>query len=159
MLIKSGEPPELLVIGNLQAGNIDTIREQMHHPNIKALGFIPDLSNVMRPYDIHVIPYEYNTGTRTRLPVALNYNQVLISTRKAVEAFAGLEHMHNCILVDSLEEMAEYVRAVYEGKIQYKQIADNGRKFFEQEFTVGGQKNRLKNFLDKIYSRTKPPVR
>jgi hypothetical protein len=100
-----------------------------------------------------VIPYEHDTGTRTRLPVALNHNQLLVAHKNACRGIAGLKHLENCLLADSREEMTTLITQVLAGKIDHQPIADRGKQFFEEAFTVEGQLPRLKSFLSGIIGR------
>jgi hypothetical protein len=144
----------LQVIGDLAAAG-PALRTRLQQDHVECLGFVADLETVMRPYDIHVIPYEHDTGgTRTRLPLALNYNQLLIAHRNACRGITGLVHGQNCLLAGSLPELTELVAAVLAGRTDGKPIADAGRKFFEREFTLAGQQDRMKSFLSAIIART-----
>lgn len=140
----------LSVIGKLEGEGNAGLQALLDQPRIRCLGFVADLTSVLRPYDIHVIPYEYDTGTRTRLPVALNYNQLLIAHKNACRGIEGLKHGENCLLAESLEEMTELIREVLQGRIDYKRIADQGKQLFGEQFTVEGQKKRMESFLSAI---------
>lgn len=138
--------PELCIIG--RADNVpEEVKALLDKYGIKPIGFVDDLSSVLKPYDIHVIPYEGDTGVRTRLPQVLNYNQVLVSTKNACKGIIGLVHLENCVLADNVEEMSPYIIRILDGQLDYHSIADNGKVFFEEAFTLSGQQEKMKNLL------------
>jgi len=142
---------ECLVIGDLGGTPSAALTGLLGQPGVHTLGYVPVLTQVLHPYDVFVIPYEHDTGTRTRLPVALNYNQLLVAHQNACKGIAGLEHRVNCLLAGSLEEMTALITQVLAGKIDPQPIADRGRQLFEEAFTVEGQLPRLKSFLSGIF--------
>jgi hypothetical protein len=142
---------ECLVIGDLGATPSAALTELLGQPGVRSLGYVPDLTQVLHPYDVFVIPYEHDTGTRTRLPVGLNHNQLLVAHKNACKGIPGLRHLENCLLADSLEEMTALIAQVLAGKIAPQPIAGRGRQFFEEAFTVEGQLPRLKSFLSGIF--------
>jgi hypothetical protein len=142
---------QLHVVGSLNARNIDALKMLLEQDGIHPHGFVADLSGVLLPYDIHIIPYEFDTGTRTRLPVALNHNQLLVAHRNASRGMAGLRHGENCLLAGSLGEMTALIEQVLTGRIDYQPIADAGKQFFEEEFTLASQLPRMKFFLSAIF--------
>jgi hypothetical protein len=138
---------ELHVVGSLDASGVEEVKSLLGQPGVRTYGFVEDLAGVLRPYDIHIIPYEHNTGTRTRLSLALNFNQVLVGTRSACSGIDGLVDGENCILVDTLDAMTAALVRLLRGETDYKAIADRGKALFEREFTFGGQRRRMALFL------------
>ncbi len=152
-LKKSWPEAQLVVIGSMEADSLSQLKPLLQQEGVSSLGFVADLEAVLKPYDIHVIPYEFDTGTRTRLSLALNYNQLLVAHRNACRGIDGLRHMENCLLAGSLEEMTSLITEVLAGKTDYKPIADRGRLLFDQAFTVEGQLPRMKSFLSAIFGQ------
>lgn len=141
---------ECLVVGDLGPALPAGLARLLQQPQVQALGYVADLSEALRPYDIFVVPYEFDTGTRTRIPVALNYRQVLVSTRRGSAGMNGLVSGKNCILADSLEEMVEAIARLVEGKTDRVAIAEQGRKLFDAVFTARGQYAEMVKFLHHI---------
>ena len=141
---------QLHVIGSLDASNLEEVKSCLDQPGIHTHGYVEDLTGLLLPYDIHIIPYEFNTGTRTRLSLALNFNQVLVGTRNACMGIAGLVDGQNCILVDNLEEMTAAITRIMRKETAYEWIADQGKALFGKEFTFEGQRERMAAFLEGI---------
>lgn len=103
--------------------------------SVNCHGFVSDLSTVMRPYDLQIIPWNYPTGQRTRVPVAMNYAQVIIACRGGVAGFEELQSENNCILVDSVEEMPQAIRRVAENPELRVRLGRAAKATFEKHFT------------------------
>lgn len=143
--------PELWVVGSLDSLP-DGLRNLLDQPGIICTGFVPDLSKVLRPYDIHIVPWEYDTGTRTRIPLILNYSQVLVSTRPGASCIRGLEDGFNCRLVKGLQEMSLVIQDLYHDESVRMQLGQNGRETFLNSFTRQAIQPKFDDFLKTILS-------
>jgi glycosyltransferase involved in cell wall biosynthesis len=102
---------------------------------VTCMGFVRDLPNVLRPYDIQIIPWEYSTGQRTRLPLAFNFAQVVLATRAAVACYPEARDGENCRLVDKLEDMAEAIPELMQRQDERRRLGRAARVTFERCFT------------------------
>lgn len=148
--IKSTIPNiELLVVGSIKRAQ-PSLQEKLKDQSIKTLGFVEDLSTALYPKDIHIVPWEYNTGTRTRIPVILNYQQALVATKPSVQCYPEITS-ENAILCNNLEEMKDAIIHLYSNTEKLHLLADNGNQTFKDNFTLESQKNKLKQFLKEIF--------
>jgi glycosyltransferase involved in cell wall biosynthesis len=145
--------PELWVIGSL-TGASPKLLSLLQQENITCTGFVADLHSVLRPFDIHIIPWEYNTGTRTRIPLVLNHSQVLLSTRAAASCLPELQSGQNCVLVDDLQEMADVIPVLYDDLGKRTRIAQSGREAFMNFFTRQAQQARFNEFVRNVSRNT-----
>lgn len=147
-LDRGGNPvPEFWVIGSKKNAH-ESFLTQLSEVGAVCTGFVENLDGVLRPYDIHVIPWEYSTGTRTRVPLALNHLQVIVSTRAAVSCFPELEDGENCVLVDDLEQMAREILALIPDEERRKRIGRAGRYTFMKHFTREALQPRFDRFMN-----------
>jgi len=102
---------------------------------VNSLGFVADLSQVLRPGDLQIIPWEHNTGQRTRFPLALNYGQVVVATKASVACFPEAVNGKNCRLVEDLEDMGGVIEELCKDSEQRERLARAGRDTFLQCFT------------------------
>jgi len=142
--------PSLWVIGSLEGASDDLLQKLSSDPHIHCTGYVKNLNDVLRPYDIHIIPWEYNTGTRTRIPVALNFKQVVVSTINAAACLKELESGNNCFLVNNLEEMAEKIIALWDDQQTRVKVGEQGRQTFLENFTIDSQRNRFEEFIKQV---------
>ncbi|MBC8755144.1 glycosyltransferase family 4 protein [Kordia sp. YSTF-M3] len=140
---------ELKVIGNLKYAS-DSLKKRLKDPQINCVGFVEDLQPELKAYDIHIIPWEYNTGTRTRIPLVFNYAQVLVCTKAAASCYPEVIHDENSILSDDLNQMKTQLLDLYKNQEKLIFIGDNARKTFQNHFTVDQQVEKLKEFVESV---------
>jgi len=146
------QTPELWVIGRLDGASPQTLAT-LERIGTVCPGFVEDLSTVLRPYDIHIVPWSYNTGVRTRIPLALNYAQALVATRTTAACLDELRDGENCLLVDDFGEMARAIRRLLDDDTFRRRIADEGRKTFLASFTREGLQSRFNQFLQQFLAK------
>lgn len=139
----------LKVIGNLKYAS-DSLKKRLNDPQIKCLGFVEDLKDELKTYDIHIIPWEYNTGTRTRIPLVFNYAQVLVCTKAAASCYPEVIHDENSILSDDLQHMTTQLLDLYKNEEKRIFIGNNARKTFQNYFTVDRQVAKLRLFVESL---------
>ncbi|MCI0395814.1 MAG: glycosyltransferase [Chloroflexi bacterium] len=108
---------------------------QQHLAQVVCTGHVTDWPAVLRPYDLHLIPWEHSTGQRTRLPVAFNFGQVVVAVRAGVAGFPEAEDGVNCRLVERLEEMAGVIRELAADPDQRLRLGRAARQTFDSHFT------------------------
>ena len=148
--IKTAIPTiELVIIGKLKGASEKLLSLINSDKNIVSLGFVKELDNVLLPGDFHIIPWEFNTGTRTRVPVVFNHKQVLVSTKAAVECYPEVTNK-NAVLCDNLTDMGHKIIDLYKANDKGMKIALEGKQLFKNHFTTASQKENLSTFLQKI---------
>lgn len=141
---------QLKIIGNLKNAQ-SSLTQKLEDNQIIKVGFVKDLSTELYPEDIHIIPWEYNTGTRTRVPVILNYQQVLVGTSEAVKCFPEI-NSKNAILCQGLNVMKDAIIDLYSDREKLHLLATSGKKTFKETFTSESQTKPLKDFLKQFIS-------
>lgn len=102
---------------------------------VHCTGYARDLGLVLRPFDLHVIPWEHNTGQRTRMVMAFNYAQVVVAVRASVAGFPEAIDGQNCRLVERLDQMAEVVKGLINNPAERERLGKAARETFESCFT------------------------
>ncbi|MGF1503670.1 MAG: glycosyltransferase [Anaerolineae bacterium] len=139
----------LWVIGSLR-GISAVLQDDLSSAGAQMPGFVPDLCPVLRPYDIHIIPWEHDTGTRTRIPLVLNAGQVIVAMREAAAGSPEVVHDENAVLVDTLEEMAPAITALLADAARRRRLGEAARAAFETHFTQEALLPRLTAFLERV---------
>lgn len=85
---------------------------------VTCTGYVKDLDKVLRPYDLHFIPWEHNTGQRTRLVQAFNHRQVVVAVRDSVACFPEAKDGENCRLVERLDQMSGVLKELARDPVQ-----------------------------------------
>ncbi len=141
--------PELVVVGSLD-GASEALRMRLHEAGASCAGFVRDLGSVLRPYDVHVIPWEHRTGARTRVPLAMRHAQVVVSTQAAVDGLTGLADGENCVLVEDLDRMADAIRPLLEDGERRRELGRAARSTFDAHFTREDVQPRFDGFMKGI---------
>jgi glycosyltransferase involved in cell wall biosynthesis len=123
---------ELWVVGDTKQAS-SSLADSLSQ--VKCTGHVKDLTTVLRPFDLHIIPWEHNTGQRTRMVMAFNHAQVVVAVRAAVEGFREAVHDHNCVLLDNLSEMPAALARLIDNPAERKRLGLNARRTFETHFT------------------------
>jgi glycosyltransferase involved in cell wall biosynthesis len=145
------EPDRLMVVGDLDGAG-DRLRTQLQR--VTCTGFVKDLRQVLRPYDVNIIPWEHNTGQRTRLPVAFNHGQVVVAVRASVACFPEAEDGVNCRLVSRLEEMPGVISQLLHNSDERERLGRSARTTFEQSFSKKASHNRLQAAIETLPMRS-----
>ncbi|WP_152287206.1 glycosyltransferase [Flavicella marina] len=147
--IKKANPQtKLWVIGSIKQANDSLKIKLTNDRQIVCKGFVADLSTVLHPQDIHIIPWEYDTGTRTRLPVILNYQQVLVATKASVAAFPEVRNQENSVLCDDLDQMTIAMNRLLTNESERVRLSNQGKEVFRKNFTVESRVKQLKEFIE-----------
>lgn len=135
-----GDGLDLEIIGDVSTVSAPGAPPQLSEllTRVKCSGFVRDLGTTLRPGDIQLIPWEHNTGQRTRLPLAFNHGQVVIAMRNAVACYPEAVDRVNCRLVDGLDQMASAIREVAADTGQRYRLARAAKSTFEDYFTRSG---------------------
>ena len=139
---------KLKVIGSLKQAT-PTLLKKLKDPQIETLGFVKNLDEVMLPMDIHIVPWEYNTGTRTRIPLILNYQQVLVATKPSVSCYKEITS-ENSVLCNNLNEMTNEIVNLYSNKERLHLLSSKGKEVFLETFTADNQFQKLKTFIHNL---------
>lgn len=127
--------PEFYAVGDITPAGAELAA---HLAKVVCTGHITNWPTVLRPYDIHLIPWEHSTGQRTRLPVAFNFAQVVVAVRAGISGYPEAQDGVNCRLVDRLEEMAAVIQELMADPHQRVRLGRAARETFEKSFTRPG---------------------
>lgn len=143
------DAPELWIVGSVSNAH-PKLEQLIAESGAVCAGFVENLSDVFNPYDIQVIPWEHDTGTRTRVAMLLNYRQVIVAHHNSVRGIKELVHGQNVIMVNDLKEMAHEIKMLIDQPDKRKELADNGRLTFEKSFTLDAMQPRFKEYLARL---------
>ncbi|HWQ90720.1 MAG TPA: glycosyltransferase family 4 protein [Clostridia bacterium] len=123
---------ELWIVGDI-SGAPPLLQQQL--ASFHCTGFVSDLTTVLRPFDIQIIPWQHATGQRTRLPLAFNHAQVVVATRASVACYPEAVDGQNCRLVDGLSQMADAIDELSRNPEFRQKLGRHARATFEACFT------------------------
>ncbi|OQZ00516.1 MAG: hypothetical protein B6D41_00025 [Chloroflexi bacterium UTCFX4] len=149
MLGEQNELARLHLIGDASRGK-PWLVDKAKRNNAIFHGHVDNLAAVLRPFDIAIIPYEHNTGTRTKLPLVFNYAQVVVTTAAAVAGTPEARNGENCIILSSLAEFPSALAQLINDSRLRERIGRQAKATFEQSFTLDSQLPRFAQVLDAI---------
>jgi len=137
---------QLRVVGDLKHAGAP-LMAALRDPQIETTGHAGDLNVVLRAGDIHVIPWEHNTGTRTRVPIALRHGQVIVGVRRAVAGNPELVSGENCLLSEDLPGLAKLIEQVALDSALRFRLSEAATRTFAQHFTREAVQPRFNQFV------------
>lgn len=126
---------QLVIVGDALRAK-PPLSELLLQEKVVLTGYVPDLSSVLRPYDIAILPYTQDSGYRTKLPLLMGYAQVIVATRAAVAGslLPGLEDV--CILLNHVEEFPEKIAWLSTRPEERRRLGQAARAFAERHFSL-----------------------
>ena len=143
----------LWVIGDASAASPGLTR---YLQSVTCTGYVSDLKPVLRPFDLHIIPWEHDTGQRTRLPMIFNHQQVVVAVKAAVAGFPEVRDGVNCRLVERLDQMGEVIQALLFDPVERRRLGLAARHTFEQSFTRPVLMPRYAALIEAAVGRQRP---
>lgn len=148
-LEEKGISAEFWVIGDTRRIKPD-LEALLRANRIILKGFVAELSDVLRPFDIAIIPYTENSGTRTKLPLLFNYGQVVVATENAVKGTPEVLSHDCCVVLKRIEDFAQVLVDLAEDAERRKTVGTAAKHFFERHFTLSAQMHSFQSAIDTI---------
>ena len=146
-LKKEIENFELYLIGN-RISFVDTEFSWVDkEPQIKIPGHVNDLSAVLQPYDVHVVPYDRGTGTRTRLLNALRYHGVVVLFEKTTKDFPELEREIDLLAAANYSDFTKQIVRFLQDPDLRKKTGDRAFNKLNMHFTIQQLSEKIKQLL------------
>ncbi|MBN1449914.1 MAG: glycosyltransferase family 4 protein [Anaerolineales bacterium] len=130
--------PELWIVGALEGAD-ERLIEKLRSVGAVCTGYVSDLSTVFRPYDIAIVPYEHNTGNRTRVPLLLAHRQTMVAVKETVRGFPEVVDGQNAVLVDTLEQMKVALTTLIADVERRKTLGTAAEQCFRKNFVLQAQ--------------------
>jgi glycosyltransferase involved in cell wall biosynthesis len=134
-LVANGVRARLRIIGD-HSRLRDPLKTLLPEANAELLGFVADLKTALRPFDIAILPYEHDSGYRTKLPLLFNHAQAVVATRAAITGMQipGLEEA--CVVVERLEDFIPAIIHLANAPDDREQLGCTAYEFFCRHFTI-----------------------
>ncbi len=94
----------ILIIGMTKEEFCQKILPYPANENITFTGYVSNLTQYIRPYDIQVIPYRGTTGVRTRLYNAIRFKSAVVAFRKSTGNTAPFVNGIDLYAVDNYQQ-------------------------------------------------------
>jgi hypothetical protein len=111
-------------------------------------GFVPDPSSLFAAGDICLIPYQHDTGFRTKIPELLSCGVIPAGYAVSFVCCPELVSGTNCVASDSPIHLADEIARVLEDAVLRKSLSRGASETFRREFMVGRLDGRYRALLD-----------
>lgn len=140
---------ELILIGDTTNAKPNLL-ELISKNQVQVLGFKSNLRHTLRPFDISIIPYSENTGTRTKVPLLMNYAQVVVATENSV---AGTPEVMECDGCFFTKDVNSFLKPILQLALDFSLREKMGlaaKAFFEKNFVLESQLDHYRMALDSV---------
>lgn len=138
---------EILLIGDNAGITNDELKWIENQPKIKILGHVNELSAILKPYDIHILPYNQNTGTRTRLLNALRFKGAVVAYEADINEIPELKRGTDYLTAGNYEEFTGAVIRLFKTPALRKDLGDHGFDAVKNYFTIHHLSGKIKQML------------
>lgn len=135
---------QLLIIGKGIPPSLQSLVNKFP-ANIKYMGFVDDIDNILSKCAAMLIPMLFGSGIRFKALDAFVRGLPVLATPLGVEGL-GLENLGVCLISDRMEQMPDHVELLLD-KHTNQVFSENGMKFFEERFSY----DRVCRFYDSIF--------
>ncbi|MBI4243136.1 MAG: glycosyltransferase [Planctomycetes bacterium] len=109
-------------------------KKGLNHPSIILRGYVNDIKEDFLSADILLVPTPINLGIRSRIIVGLSYGCCIVTTIFEKDGRPELNHMENCLIANSVQEIPELIIMALNDKQLRKKIEYNARMTYEKNF-------------------------
>ena len=125
-------------------GNVNEVMREIIHPNVKLLGYVPDMEEFLLKSKMMVAPLRYGAGVKGKIGQAFEYFLPVITTPIGAEGMK-LENQKNAIIAENKENFAEAILDLYSNEDLWKTLQNNS-----EDSLFPFSKENLENKIDLI---------
>jgi glycosyltransferase involved in cell wall biosynthesis len=118
--------------------------------NVKSLGYVEDLSIVLRESDIAIVPVLQGTGVRIKIFDYMAAGLPIITTKQGIEGI-GAENDKHAIILDIVDD--NFIKAILSlasDKQRREMLGRNAQELIQKDYTRQGIQTKLDEMLAKI---------
>jgi glycosyltransferase involved in cell wall biosynthesis len=125
------EPPQLSVIGLCP----EPLKAGLAHPTIRFLGYVPDINEELRKYQVFLAPIVSGSGIKTKVLEAMACGLPVIALPDAVSGLSA-EHMRHCLVARRPEEFVQSYSLVMNDPAFAERMGRAGRDLVTQSYSI-----------------------
>jgi hypothetical protein len=116
-------------------------------------GFVDDLSTIMRPGDLSIMPYRFDTGFRTKFAVAAGYGVASVGYVETFRCAPEFTDGVDCIAATAVDGLVRALARARTDRAWRMQLGTNARSTYERAFTFEAQIPRYAEVLGRAVVR------
>jgi glycosyltransferase involved in cell wall biosynthesis len=143
---RRGVAMELRLLGDMSTAK-EPLKSMIRGSGALLTGHVTDFASALRPFDVSIIPYEHDTGFRSKMPLLMSYGQVLVATRASLAGswVEGLDRV--CRICDRLDDFPAVLADLAAQPTERERLGRAAREFFDRNFTHDRVKPRYAQLL------------
>ena len=131
------------------AGNAQNVIGLEKFPEVRVLGFVPDLPKVLGDASVSVAPLRFSAGIQFKVIEAMAAGLPVVAT-SSVNAGLGAAPGQDLLLGDDAETIAGHVVRLLSDDVFRRNIGDAGRQYVKTHFSVQAANERLRVISSKL---------
>jgi GT2 family glycosyltransferase/glycosyltransferase involved in cell wall biosynthesis len=140
------------IVGSSPTEDIKALESE----NVRVLGWVPDLTNLLEHSRVSVAPLRYGAGVKGKVGESMAHGLPVVTTRLGAEGM-GLEHEHDVLVADDAQSFAaEILRAYHDGDL-WARLAANGRRTIARDSSPFAIRATLAKILEEIGVKVRLP--
>ncbi len=129
---------KLYIVGNNPTPEI----QKLNGGDIVVTGFVPDLTPYLLNARVSVNPLRYGAGMKGKIGEALSYGLPVVTTSVGAEGM-NLQHGLHALIADDADAFAQEVVRLYEDRMLWEKLSQEGRLLVERRWGPKALKKRL----------------
>ncbi len=116
-------------------------------PDIKFVGFVKDLGEILNGAKLTIAPLRYGAGTKGKVASSMAYGTPCVSSRFGTEG-TGMENLRNIMIADRPDEFADAIIRLMNEEFLWKRISLGGIHFLKKNYAP----ERIELLMDALLS-------
>ncbi len=125
--------------------------------NVRIMGYVPDLKEILATTLVSVAPLRYGAGMKGKIGEAMGHGVPVVTTSVGIEGF-GLAPGKNVLVGDSPHEFCNSVVRLIEDLDLYEKIRHNGHRFIDENYSERAISSRVTELIDNIADIPDSPI-
>jgi GT2 family glycosyltransferase/SAM-dependent methyltransferase/glycosyltransferase involved in cell wall biosynthesis len=148
------EDPEIFtyIVGSSPTEDILALESE----NVRILGWVPDLTNLLEHARISAAPLRYGAGVKGKVGESMAHGLPVVTTRLGAEGM-GLQHEHDVLVADGAQAFANEILRAYHDADLWTRLAVNGRRAIARDSSPYAIRASLAKILEEIGVKVKLP--
>lgn len=138
-------PPQLSVIGFCR----EPLKAKLAHPTIRFLGYVSDVSEQLRKYQVFFAPIVSGSGIKTKVLEAMACGLPVIALPDVVSGLS-VEHMEHCLVAKRAEEFVQFYLLLISDTAFAVRVGQAGRKLVMRSHSIEAATEALSSELASI---------
>jgi GT2 family glycosyltransferase len=118
-------------------------------PNVRVMGWVPDLRPLFDEARVFVAPLRYGAGVKGKIGESMSWGLPTVTSSIGAEGLGAIDGTH-LMVADTPDEFVARVTDLYSNQARWTAMAAAGRSFIEESFGIEVSRQRFTRILAEI---------